>query len=244
MFSFIPEAPIIMLNKLLTKFSIILFLILGSNIAYSQTVFKKKYIPPAQNQCQIVTTTFIQNIRYGAIPQIADDSISDRILDLYLPKKSNEREQLPVFMFIHGGGFSGGDKGMIDLCSKIANQGFAVVSINYRLTLKYKKDKNAYCSTNMSEGLPKTGSFYSLLNEAIKNASEDSIMALEWIKSNASAYKLNTNKVAICGSSAGSMTALYVAYASRQKVFPIKGVVDLWGGLENTKVIEKMHQFY
>nr|WP_294898168.1 alpha/beta hydrolase [uncultured Pedobacter sp.] len=221
-----------------------MFAILGSNMAHSQVVITKNYIPPAQKQREIGTTTFIQNIRYGTIPKIADDSISDRILDLYLPKKLNDTEKLPVFIFIHGGGFSGGDKGMVDLCSKIADQGFAVISINYRLTLKYKKDKNASCSTNMSKGLPIGGSFYPLLNEAIKNASDDAIMALGWIKSNSSKYKLNTNKVAICGGSAGSMTALYVAYASHQKVLPIKVVVDLWGGLENTNIKKKMHQSY
>src|SRR6476661_5922105 len=121
----------------------------------------------------------------------------------------------------------------------MANQGFAVVSINYRLTLKYKKVSGASCSGNMSKGLPADGKFHPVLNEAVSNASDDAVCALKWIKYNAVKYGLNTNKVAISGGSAGGMTALHVTYVSNQKILPIKAVVNLWGGLENVNVISK-----
>src|SRR6478672_5826534 len=97
--------------------------------ATAQEISKASYMPPAQKQRMLGNITLIQNIRYAPIPEIALDSTSDRILDLYLPQNIQNKDVLPVFMFIHGGGFTGGDKNLLDLCSKIANQGFAVVSI-------------------------------------------------------------------------------------------------------------------
>jgi acetyl esterase/lipase len=220
-----------------------LFFLINTSIlkVAAQETAQKNYTSPLQKQRILGNNiNLIKNIRYAPIPEIATDSTSDRILDLYLPQKDIKKTSLPVFIFIHGGGFTGGDKGgVLDLCSKIADQGFAVVSINYRLTLKYKKVSGASCSGNMSKGLPTNGKFHPVLNEAICNASDDAISALKWVKDNASQYNLDTNKIVISGGSAGAMTALYVAYASKQKVLPIKAVVSLWGGLENTNVITK-----
>ncbi|WP_026902877.1 alpha/beta hydrolase [Pedobacter glucosidilyticus] len=210
------------------------------SLTFAQNSNPVGYQPPSPSEIKLPNNiTLHQNLRYAPIPQIATDSTSDRILDLYLPT-NNSSTSLPVFVFIHGGGFTGGDKRLVDLCSKIASQGFAVASINYRLTLKYKKVSGASCSANMAKGLPVNGAFHPVLNEAIKNASDDAISALQWIKDNAVKYNLNTGKVAIGGGSAGGMTALHAAYASQQKVLPIIAVVNLWGGLENANVISKI----
>lgn len=182
-----------------------------------------------------------ENLRYGDKPGgIGQDTSSDRTLDLYIPG-DNANNKLPVLIFIHGGGFSGGDKmtkSNREFCMKIASHGYAVVSINYYLTLKHEKVSGASCSGNMAKGLPANG-FHPKLQEAIRNASEDTQLALKWIKNNANKYKLDQTKVAISGGSAGGMTALYTAYVSNQKILPIKGVVNLWGGLENAGLIKK-----
>jgi para-nitrobenzyl esterase len=208
---------------------LILFIVLGFKLStgFAQTK-------------SIATTDIkvLKNIRYGdQRMDLKQDSTSDRILDLYLP--SAKKEKLPVFLFVHGGGFSGGDKaGTKALCSKIASHGYAVVSINYYLTLKHEKVSGASCSGNMSKGLPVKG-FHPKLGEAIKNASDDTQLALKWIKENGKEYGLDIRSVAISGGSAGAMTALYTAYASNQKVLPIKAVVNLWGGLEDSSLIKK-----
>lgn len=220
--------------------NLLFFFFFLSNLSILKVAAQNNYTPPIQKQ-EILTNNInlIKNIRYAPIPEIATDSTSDRILDLYIPKDVTSKTPLPVLVFIHGGGFTGGDKGLTDLCSKIAKQGFAVVSINYRLTLKYKKVSGSSCSGNMAKGLPANGSFHPVLNEAVNNAAEDAVCALQWIKENALKFGFNTDKIAISGGSAGAMTALYVAYASKQKVLPIKAVVSLWGGLENAGVITK-----
>src|SRR6476661_4164706 len=98
------------------KYSICFFFLLSLLFlnATAQETTKAGYTPPAQKQRMLGNITLIQNIRYAPIPEIALDSTSDRILDLYLPQSTQNKEPLPVFMFIHGGGFTGGDKGLLD----------------------------------------------------------------------------------------------------------------------------------
>src|SRR5690606_7087065 len=50
------------------------------------------------------------DVRYAEKPDsVNNDLSSDRLLDIYLPK-DNKGGKLPVYVYIHGGGFSGGDK--------------------------------------------------------------------------------------------------------------------------------------
>lgn len=187
--------------------------------------------------------TLYKDIRYGRVPEgsPASDRSSDRLLDIYIPTSSAPVGGYPVFLFVHGGGFSGGDKGSKNgydyLCKEMAERGYAVVSINYYLTMKYEKVAGVSCSSEMKDGLPASGKFHPLVQLAVSNASDDATSALTWIKSNAKSYKLNTDFVTVCGGSAGSMTVLHLAYISGQKVLPIKAVVNLWGGVENPSKI-------
>lgn len=181
-----------------------------------------------------------RNLRYAAKPEgFEADTSSDRLLDLYLPANPSNAK-LPVFMFVHGGGFSGGDKqAMMAFCTKLAGYGYAVLSINYRLHLKQNKIPGASASANMAKGLRPNGQFTAGLQDAVKIASDDAQMALGWIVAQAKQYSFDPQRVAISGGSAGAMTVLHTAYISNQKVVPIKAVVDLWGGLEDEKQIKK-----
>lgn len=181
----------------------------------------------------------LKDIRYAAKTDSSRNDIScDRLLDLYLPTNVSETEKLPVYMFIHGGGFSGGDKDQTAIfCNKLALNGVAVLSINYLLYLKLNKIKGASCSANMSKGLPASGKFHSGLHHAIEVASEDATLALKWIKDNASKYNFNLKKVIVSGGSAGAMTALYTGLCKKSKDPEILAIVNLWGGLENNEQI-------
>ncbi|ADY51317.1 Carboxylesterase type B [Pseudopedobacter saltans DSM 12145] len=180
-----------------------------------------------------------KDIRYAEKTDSSQNDISsDRLLDLYLPTKISKSEKLPVYMFIHGGGFSGGDKEQTAVfCNKLASNGMAVVSINYLLYLKLNKIKGASCSANMSKGLPTSGKFQDGLHHAIYVASADASLALKWIKENANKYNFNLKKVAISGGSAGAMTALYTALCKQPQSQQISAIVNLWGGLENNNQI-------
>jgi|GEM_PF-3398346 len=172
------------------------------------------------------------NLRY------AETSNPYHSLDLYLPNKV-VTGKIPTLVFIHGGGFTGGDKGGIaDLCTNISKKGFAVISMNYTLTPGLGTTPGSGCGANMSKGLPPNGLFHPLLGQAVVTASNDAVAVLDWIKTNANTYNLDTNNVSISGGSAGSMTSLYTAFTSKQTVLPIRSVINLWGGLENALVIE------
>jgi acetyl esterase/lipase len=217
--------------------AIILFVFGGTAELYAQST----YIPPIESVLNLSDNSVVyKNIRYGSIPDSIDDASSDRILDIYLPRNRNN-SKLPVFIFIHGGGFRNGDKGVAaiqELCSKISSKDFAVLSINYRLTLKYKTYSGSG-SVNMSKGLQPTRKFNESAIIALKNATEDTEIALKWIKTHAKKYNFNTSSVAIGGSSAGAITALNLAYISTQKIIPVKAVIDMWGGMANTELINK-----
>src|SRR5438045_8224852 len=52
-----------------------------------------------------------------------------QVLDIYLPEKVDQA--LPLVIYIHGGGWSGGDKKYFP-AQVLVSQGYAVASINYR----------------------------------------------------------------------------------------------------------------
>jgi len=213
---------------------IVLLILFGNSLfGYSWTTPTSHDVIQEESKIKIT-----RDIRYGDKPDgIGQDSSSDRTLNLYLPV--GNKEKLPVFVFIHGGGFSAGDKKSNEtLCSKMSEAGFAVISINYYLTLRHEKVPGVSCSTYTSKGVSKNG-FHPVVQKAIKNASSDTQLAFRWIKNNARKYDFDLSSVAISGGSAGAMTALYTAYISDQKILPIKAVVNLWGCLENSTLIKK-----
>ncbi|HBU38363.1 MAG TPA: lipase [Planctomycetaceae bacterium] len=93
-------------------------------------------------------------------------------LDLYRPKKASGT--LPVVVWVHGGGWKNGSK---DRCPAawLAAHGFAVASINYRLT-----------------------------HEAQWPAQiDDCRAAVRWIRENAASFNLDADRIGAWGSSAG-----------------------------------------
>lgn len=98
-------------------------------------------------------------------------------LDLFLPKTRKSDKPLPVIVFIHGGGWRGGDKsGGIGHVGRFVESGeYAGASIGYRLT-----------------------------NEAQWPAQiHDCKAAIRWIKAHAKEYNLDATKIGVWGTSAG-----------------------------------------
>ena len=103
-------------------------------------------------------------------------------LDLYLP--TTGAGPFPLVINIHGGGFKFGDKGMLSETTgkALLNAGFAVASIDYRLS-----------------------------GEAIFPAAvQDAKAAVRFLRANAAQYNLNPDKVAVFGQSAGGNIAAMV----------------------------------
>lgn len=100
-------------------------------------------------------------------------------LDIYLPNDATG--PFPVIMAIHGGGFKAGDKADGQLTPMLAGlaHGYAVVSINYRLSGEAKSPAPI----------------------------QDVKAAIRWIKANAKSYQLIPGKIALWGGSAGGNLA-------------------------------------
>jgi len=93
-------------------------------------------------------------------------------LDLYLPEKAEGR--LPLVVWIHGGGWQGGNK---ENCPAVpfATRGYAVASINYRLS------QHAVFPAQI----------------------EDCKAAIRWLRANAAKYHFDADHIGVWGESAG-----------------------------------------
>lgn len=101
-------------------------------------------------------------------------------LDLYLPATP---EPHPLVIWIHGGGWKYGDKGWMLYVRKLTRQGFAIASIQYRLTGTAKYPA----------------------------AIDDCREAFHWLQKNGSSLGLDTKHIFLSGASAGGQLAAYIA---------------------------------
>lgn len=138
----------------------------------------------------------------GAVRSPAAGEI-DLLLDVYRPADVNSPALRPVFILIHGGGFTGGNKAnatMVALGTAYAQRGYVSVSINYRLV----RDEPPTEDLARDPADP--------VSVAAAAARVDAAMAVEWIRANAAGYRIDPDRIAIGGYSAGAVTALGVAY--------------------------------
>ncbi len=126
----------------------------------------------------------------------------DNRLDIYLPR---EYDNAKVIVYIHGGGWTGGDKSEIPkkfIEQLVSQRNYIVVSMNYRLV---KDGKNRFPSQM-----------------------EDVTTALSFLSANAEKYHFNGNEFALMGGSAGGHISMLYAYGYDPKK-QVKTVVDFWG---------------
>lgn len=122
-------------------------------------------------------------------------------LDIYVPEGAGP---FPVIITIHGGAFMMGSKDSGDVASmiKAVNKGYAVVSVDYRLSGEAK----------------------------FPAAIDDVQSAIKFVKDNASKYNLSPNKVATWGGSAGgNLAALAGTKGDKTKNTDVQAVVDWFG---------------
>lgn len=127
-------------------------------------------------------------------------------LDLYVPKRAAARP--PIVVYIHGGGWSVGDKSSSLVAyygQPVIDHGVALASINYRLA-----PHNTYPVQN-----------------------QDVACAIRYLQDNAATYGLDGSRIALFGDSAGGQLAAMAAFDPQFKPI-IKAVVqfyspsDLW----------------
>ena len=144
-------------------------------------------------------------------------------LDLYVQYARDFKVRRPGVLFIHGGGFTGGDKAeyrSASVSADLARAGYVVVSCNYVLG---PKDKPGVWPRNIAD-----------CREAVR-----------WMRANADALGLDPDRIAVAGGSAGGYLALMVGL-SDDKTGPggdpqakhsakVAAVVDFYGVVNFSK---------
>ncbi len=142
-------------------------------------------------------------------------------MDIYYP--SSGEAPWPVTMYVHGGGWSSGDKsqgaGMFEIPS-LQSAGFLVVSVNYRLAPEYV--------------------FPAMI--------EDVKCAVRYLRAHASQYNLDPNRIGVWGGSAGGHLVALLGTADESAGFDVgeyldqsgrvQAVVDMFGPADLTVQFE------
>ena len=128
-------------------------------------------------------------------------------LDLYLP--AEQAESVPCIVFVHGGGWKNGDKkSAAKIAAWIVDEGFAVASINYRLT----------------DVAPWPAQI------------DDCYSAVRWVRKNAKQYGIDAERVGAWGTSAGGHLAALMGtrkYPGKETVSSqVQAVCDWFGPSE------------
>ena len=171
----------------------------------------------------------------------------DLKLDLYQPEGLEGRR--PLIMFMHGGAFYVGDKqepAYIDFCRHFASMGYVTASVNYRMGFHVGKGE---------------------IERAGYVALQDAHAAMRFLVSHAEEYGIDTEELFVAGSSAGSITALNLAFMTEKdrpessyggnglfngndlgKIdasgndlkarFHIKAVANMWGAVPSADIIK------
>jgi len=148
------------------------------------------------------------NIVYG-------EAMNDRqvmqplLMDMYAIDNIPAKKK-PAIVFVHGGGFRGGDKQQamyIKMCQAFANAGYVAFSVNYRLS-----------------------SFGKITLPVLNNAQSDVLITFRWILAHSDEYGIDPKKMLIAGDSAGGGIVVNTAYCDEGKAM-IAGCINLWGGL-------------
>jgi acetyl esterase/lipase len=143
-------------------------------------------------------------------------------LDLYLPLGEATRLH-PGVLFIHGGGFTGGDKAenrTTSVSADLARAGYVVVSCNYLLS---HKEHPAVWPQNVA----------------------DCRQAIRWMREHAKELNLDEKRIAVAGGSAGGYLALMVGLAPEQSELggdpqarissSVAAVIDFYGVTQASK---------
>jgi acetyl esterase/lipase len=168
----------------------------------------------AYSQPERIKAIFTTETVFGNIPY-AHDTLKKHLLDIYLP--AHAQANTPVVIWVHGGGWKTNDKYadmsyMKNTIRAILDNGYALASIDYRYST--------------------TAPFPAQI--------QDCNQAVEFLYQHAAQYKLDKNRFALMGFSAGGHLASLLALSNNKEMpsfyadgkkpsFKIKAVVDFYG---------------
>ena len=169
-----------------------------------------------------------------------EDDSTKLELDLFLPKPTPGTLS-PIVLFVHGGGFSGGDRSAGHaLGEALRQQGIAVASISYTLYMK-GRTQDWSCDGILTEKI-----------KTIQIAANQLWLATEYVRQHAGKWNLDPRQIFISGSSAGGETVLHAAYWDREGMalynhglpadFQYAGMISGAGAIMDLNLITSQNQ--
>jgi acetyl esterase/lipase len=153
------------------------------------------------------------SLKYGNDPK--------QTLDLYSSNVSSSKK-LPVIIYVHGGGWTGGDKSNVaEKPAFFTNKGYVFISINHRLSPKVT------------------------YNEMANDVAE----AVKWVYDHGEQYQIDRSKLNLMGHSSGGHLVMLIGtnpkYLNSVGLSPqsIKSIVSLEGPLDLTDFIRRMGSY-
>ena len=164
------------------------------------------------------TPSAADDVRFvGGLAYAAPLGFRPLLLDLRLPRAG--AAPAPLVVFLHGGGWLRGDRSMVGPAfaswrpgplDRLASAGFAVASVDYRLSGEAR--------------------FPAQL--------EDVSAAVEWLTGQAGTYGFDAGRIVLWGESAGAHLAALLGLRSPGR--PVRGVVDWYGPSDLTALQEQV----
>ena len=107
--------------------------------------------------------------------------------------KAESDKPTPLLFFIHGGGWSGGGRlsGLSALLPSMLSEGISVVSVEYRFIVEATADG---------------------VSPPVKGPLHDAARALQFIRSKATEWNIDKQRIGASGGSAGACTSLWLAF--------------------------------
>ena len=159
---------------------------------------------------------------FGAPPEMSEDCL---YLNVWTAAKS-AGDALPVMVWIHGGGFLGGQTSVpLYDGAKLAKKGVVLVSVAYRLGAF-----GFLAHPELSRESGKGSGNYGLL---------DQIAGLQWVKANIAKFGGDPARVTIFGESAGGMSVSMLAASPAAKGLFQRAISESGGSLGSAKYADE-----
>lgn len=170
---------------LLRHFKILFALTCVSVVAFSSPILAQQLAP----QRPALPKGFVPEYDLKYVP----DGDAAQVLDIYFPE-SRVDKPLPLLVWIHGGGWSGGSKAQPPYLNQLP-RGYVVASVEYRFSQK------------------------ALFPAQI----QDCQAAIRWLRANARKYNIDPDRIGVGGASAGGHLAALVGTSGGKKAFAMIG---------------------
>jgi len=177
------------------KIVLLIALVFLVNIVFSQDY---RYVKTIFSSSQVTKDVVYSNVPALNSPYMdeSNTSLQNLVMDIYQPNGDVQKNR-PVIIFAHGGGFITGNRNHDDakaFCDSFARKGYVAVSIEYRQGVFTLSDAPMHYTRAVYRGL------------------QDGRSAIRFLRSKASTYGIDANKIYFAGSSAGAFIGLHIIY--------------------------------